>query len=248
LHTKNPHDSGVDAGLRPYRSAGAGEEKKFGGFFCRRSCLVPTLRCWIVFCLSVAILLTATIRGLHPFLALNDPVPDGLLVVEGWEPDYGMEKTIEEFKRNHHERVYVTGGPVEYGTYLTAYKTYAELGAATLMKLGLESNVVQAVPAPRVRQDRTYASAVVLKKWLLDHQIKPTRLQLISEGPHSRRSRMLFQAAMGKDVRVGVISIPSREYDQQHWWRYSSGVRNVIGEGLAYLYARLLFAPPKSDG
>jgi hypothetical protein len=248
LDNKIPNDSRIDAGLQQDRSAGAGEAKRFWGFFCRRSCLVPTLRCWVVFCLAIAILLTVAFRGLHPFLAVNDPVPDGLLVVEGWEPDYGMEKAIEEFKTNHHEKLYVTGGPVDYGRYLTAYKTYAELGAATLMKLGLESNFVQAVPAPRVRQDRTYASAVVLKKWLLEHQIKLTRIQLISEGPHARRSRLLFQQAMGKEVTVGVISVPSQEYDQRHWWRYSSGVRNVIGEGLAYLYARLLFAPPKSDG
>jgi hypothetical protein len=33
------------------------------------------------------------------------------------------------------------------------------------------------------------------------------------------------------------------EFDPDHWWKTSAGVRGVIGEGLAYLYARLLFHP-----
>ena len=203
------------------------------------------MRGCLVFGVIFATLLFVTIHALHPFLAVNDPIQDGMLVVEGWTPDYGMEYVVEMFKRDHYQKVYVTGGPVEYGIHLSAYKTYAQIGAATLMKLGLDSNVVQAVPAPLVRQDRTYTSAVALRKWLLEHGITPSRIQLISDGPHARRSRLLFQKAMRSDVVIGVTSIPLREYDQKHWWRYSAGVRGVIGEGLAYLYARFLFFPPK---
>jgi hypothetical protein len=190
-------------------------------------------------------LLILLVRGLHPFLAVNKPLADGLLVVEGWTPDYGLKIALDEFKRNHYEKLYVTGGPLDSGTYLTPYQTYAHLGAATLVKLGLDTNLVQVVPAPLVRQDRTYTAAVSLRKWLLTHGITPTRIQLISEGPHARRSRLLYQMAMGQRVNVGVTAVPCQEYDEQHWWRYSAGVRNVIGEGLAYLYARLLFFPPK---
>jgi len=97
-----------------------------------------------------------------------------------------------------------------------------------------------------VRQDRTYTSAVTLKRWLLQHGVQPTRIHLITDGPHARRSRLLYQKAMGAGVVIGVTSIPSQAYDQRHWWRYSAGVRNVIGEALAYLYARFLFYPPKT--
>ena len=197
--------------------------------------------------MSFAVLLVVFVRSLHSVLAVNDPIPDGLLVVEGWTPDYGLQKAIEEMKRDHYAKIYVTGGPLEYGTYLTSYQTYAQLGAATLIRLGLDSNLVQAVPAPRVRQDRTYASAVSLRTWLIAHGIQPTRIHLISEGPHSRRSRLLYQMAMGNGVVVGVTSIPGQEYDPKHWWRYSAGVRNIIGEALAYLYARLIFSPHPAD-
>jgi hypothetical protein len=243
----NPRPQDSRSATPPSRlSAELSHEKRLWGLLRRRSCLVPTLRGCVAFGLSFAVLLTVILRFLHPFLALNDPITDGLLVVEGWTPDYGLEVAVDEFERNHYQKIYVTGGPLEYGTHLTAYQTYAQLGAATLVRLGLDSNVVQAVPAPLVRQDRTYISAVSFKKWLIEHGIRPTRVHLMSDGPHARRSRLLYQKAMGDGVVVGVTSIPSKEYDQRHWWRYSAGVRNVIGEGLAYLYARFLFYPSKT--
>jgi UDP-N-acetyl-D-mannosaminuronate dehydrogenase len=36
---------------------------------------------------------------------------------------------------------------------------------------------------------------------------------------------------------------PSPDYDSKHWWRYSDGVREGIGESIAYIYARFFFYP-----
>jgi hypothetical protein len=215
------------------------------GLLCRRSCLVPTLGGWLVLGVAILVVLVSTMRGIHPFLAVNQPIHDGLLVVEGWTPDYGLKLAADTFERDHYDKIYVTGGSLEYGMHLSSYKTYAQLGAATLIKLGLDSNSVQAVPAPRVRQDRTYAAALALKSWWQEHGIAPKRIHLMSVGPHSRRSRLLYQKAMGKDVFIGVTAIPFHEYDPQRWWHYSGGVRIVISESLAYFYARFLFSPPK---
>jgi hypothetical protein len=187
------------------------------------------------------------IHSLYSFLALTAPVSRGVLVVEGWAPDYAMDAAISEFKRNHYDKVYVTGGPLDWGSPLYAYKTYAEGGAATLVKMGLDSNVVQAVPAPGVRQDRTYTSAVILKGWWRDHGLSSVEVHLMTVGPHARRSRLLFCKALGKGFAVGVTAIPTREYDPQHWWRSSAGVRSVSDEALAYLYARLLFKPATKE-
>jgi hypothetical protein len=53
----------------------------------------------------------------------------------------------------------------------------------------------------------------------------------------------MFQKALGRSVTVGVIAIPADDYDEKHWWRYSQGVRGIIDEAIAYVYARLLFYP-----
>jgi hypothetical protein len=215
------------------------------GLLSRRHCLVPTLRGWLLLALSFAALMFVAARELHPFLAVTDPVPGGVLVVEGWAPDYMLEAAIAEFKRNHYARLYVTGIPLQNGAPLSEYKNYAYLGAATVVKLGLSTNEVQAVPTGLTRRDRTYAMALSLKHWWREHDLAPTKANLITGGPHARRSRLLFEKALGKGVTVGVMPIAANDYDEQHWWHSSQGVRVTIGEMLAYGYARLLFYPPQ---
>lgn len=214
------------------------------GLFRCRECLVPTLRGWIVLWLIGAGLVVFAMREIHPFLSVNDPIPGGVLVVEGWLPDYALEETIAQFRRDHSRSLYVTGGSIEHGAPLAQYRSSAELCAATLVRLGLDTDVVQAVPAPKVRRDRTYASAVALKDWLSQHGTVATNINVISMGPHARRTRLLFSKALGNGYRVGVICIEDRGYDPKKWWESSAGVRAVTGETIAYCYARLLFRPP----
>ena len=217
----------------------------FWGLLRRRECLHPTWRGWLLLLLAGLLLATGAVRKAQSFLAVTDPVAGGALVVEGWAPDYALEEAVTEFRRHHYTRLYVVGVPLERGAPLSEYKTYAELGAATLLKLGLDRDNVQAVPTPAVRQDRTYASALALKQWLQQHNAVPAELNLISLGPHARRSRLLFQEAFGRDARVGIIALDDRDYDPAHWWKSSQGVRTVTDELIAYGYARLLFHPGK---
>jgi hypothetical protein len=209
--------------------------------FRRRLCCVPTWRGWLLIALLLILLANLLVRVVHPFLAVNAPVRGSILVVEGWASDAAMQAVIAEFKGNHYEKMFVTGGPLEQGAPLSEYKTYAELGAATLIKLGMPTNALQAVPAPRVNRDRTYTSAVTLRTWFAEHGMSPDKFDLMSGGPHARRSRLLFKKAFGRGVTIGVIALPATEYDPKHWWRSSQGFRVVTGEAIAYAYARLLF-------
>jgi uncharacterized SAM-binding protein YcdF (DUF218 family) len=215
------------------------------GMLRRRQCLMPTLRGGVVLASSLVALAFLAAIELHPFLAVTDPVPGGALVVEGWVPDYMLEAAIAEFKQKPYDRLYVTGIPLQQGAPLSEYKNYADLGAAILIKLGLSTNEVQAVPTGLTRRDRTYASALSLKHWWREHHLAPTRVNIITSGPHARRSRLLFEKALGKSVTVGVIALAANDYDERHWWQSSPGVRITISEALAYAYARLLFYPPK---
>ena len=198
------------------------------------------MRGWAVIVLIGAVMFLFALRQIHPFLAVNDPVSGGAMVVEGWAPDYALESAIAEFRKDHYEKLYVTGGPMERGAPLSEYKTYAELGAATVVKLGLSGDVVQAVPAPWVRRDRTHACAVALRDWLREHGVSPGKVNLITVGPHARRSRLLFQKVLGNDVTMGVTAIPDKDYDPDKWWRSSQGVRVVLSEMIAYVYVRIV--------
>jgi hypothetical protein len=215
------------------------------GLLRRRECLVPTWRGWALLIAGGTLLAIVVLLTAYPFLAANDPQSGGALVLEGWAPDYAIEAAIAELHEHHYDKLYVTGGPLEKGAPLSEYKTYAEFTAATLLKLGLSTNEVQAVPAELVRRDRTYNSAVFLRKWLGEHGGMPAKLTVLTIGAHARRSRLMFEKALGNGVAVGVIAMPDREYDPNHWWRSSAGVRTVVAEMMAYGYARFLFHPPK---
>jgi hypothetical protein len=218
------------------------------GLVRRRECLLPTLRGWILLLLMGLLSVSAGLRIVHPFLAVTDPLPGGVLVVEGWVTDYAFEQAIAEFRKYNSRKLYVTGGPLDRGMPLSEYKTYAELGAATLVRLGLDKNAVQAVPAPWMRQDRTYASAIALRNWLRQHNAMPAQVNVITVGAHARRSRLLFEKAFAGDLRVGIVAIEDRAYDAKRWWTSSNGVRAVFGEMLAYGYARLFFHAPTDPG
>jgi len=219
------------------------QEKIAWGIFRRRQLIVPTWRGWLLLVLVAGGCGFLLVRNAYSFLSVTDSKPGGYLVIEGWAPDYASRQAIEEFSSRPYQKLFTTGGPLENGAPLSDYKTYAELEAATLLKMGVGSNNVQAAPAPRVRQDRTYASAVALKRWLADHNMPSTNVNVVTVGPHARRSRLMFQKAFGKDTSVGVIAVVPFEYNQTDWWRSSQGFRGVTSEFLAYVYAKLLFRP-----
>jgi len=218
---------------------------EFFGLLRRRELLAPTWRGWIVLLLLMVLLAVGLIRSVQPFLALSKPTNGGTLVAEGWVPDYVLRAAIDEFQRHNYDGFYITGGPLERGAPLSKYKTYAELGAQTVVRLGLESSLVDAVPAPDVRRDRTYASAAALKKWLARQNRDVRKLTVISQGAHARRTRLVYQIAFGPGTEIGIIAVPDRAYEAGRWWASSNGVRAVINETVAYLYARLLFRAPK---
>ena len=203
--------------------------------------MVPTARGWLVLLLAAAALALFAARNVHSFLAVTDPVNAELLVVEAWLPDHALEKVIVEFNRKPYSTLYLTGGRIELGFHVSEYKTYPSLAAAILTKLGLKKEVIQEVPALDVPQDRTYASAWALKKWFREHGISPRAVQVVSLGPHARRTRLLFAKALGNDFTVGITAIQGQGYHPDSWWATSAGVRTVICETIAYSYARLFF-------
>lgn len=219
------------------------DNRRCWGLVRSRQVWVPTWKGGLLLLAGLLICGRLLVPRIHDFLAMNKPSQASILVVEGWMTDSCLEDVVKEFHAQAYSQVLVTGGPIEFGAPLSEYKTMAQRGAETLLRMGLSTNQVQAVPSAHVRQDRTYTSALALQAWFRAHGQPPARITLVSQGPHARRSRLLFQMALGKGTTVGVIALPATDYDEATWWRTSSGVRDVIGELLAYFYARVLFRP-----
>ena len=193
---------------------------------------------------STAVLL---LLNTQPFLAETHRVDTNVLVVEGWVHKYAIRSAVEEFNSGSYQRIFTTGGPVVgNGGYVNDYQTSASVGADLLKKFGVPSEAVQMVPSHVTGRDRTYSSALALHNWLQDHSMSVRSFNVLTEDFHARRTRLLYKKAFGRDVRIGIIAIPSPDYDANHWWRYSDGVREAVGESIAYLYARLFFFPSES--
>ncbi|HZS16420.1 MAG TPA: ElyC/SanA/YdcF family protein [Candidatus Udaeobacter sp.] len=203
---------------------------------------------WLILFLAVFLTFYLCLFRIYPFLAITHRVNASVLVVEGWIHEYAIRAASDEFQNNHYERIFTTGGPVEgNGGYINDYQTSASVGADLLKKYGLTDRSVQMVPSRVMDRDRTYGSAIALRNWFRDHNMTVSGIDVVTESLHARRTQLLYQKAFGRDTAVGVIGVPSPDYDPRHWWHYSDGVREVLSESIAYIYARFLFFPSSSQ-
>ena len=180
---------------------------------------------------------------IHPFLAITKPVPSQFLVVEGWMPEYALHACVTEFESHSYEKLFTTGGPTLGRGPTNVFNTMAHAGTCRLQALGLPSKDIQTVPALSSDRDRTYSSALALRDWLRVNHSSVHAVNVMTLDVHARRTRLLYQKALGNRVKVGIISIPSQDYPANDWFHYSEGVKEVISEAGAYVYARFLFHP-----
>jgi uncharacterized SAM-binding protein YcdF (DUF218 family) len=225
-----------------FESTSLPRQRVLGGFLVRR--YRWGLSRWAKILLLILMLAFGLIVlfGAYPYLAVTHRVNADVLVVEGWVHPYAIEAGVEEFKRGSYQRIFTTGGPVVgKGGYINDYQTSASVGADLLKHAGAPAELVQMVPSHVIGRDRTFSAALALRDWLGAQNLHPHAINIVTEGAHARRTRLLYQRALGPNVAVGVISIPSPDFDAKRWWYYSEGVEDVIEEGIGYLYAISLF-------
>ncbi len=170
---------------------------------------------------------------LYPFLARQAPVAAETLVVEGWVSDDLLVQAAGWAESNGVKKIVATGGPIEIGSFLAEWKTYAEMTRARMEALGLGAKFeLAAVPAEKVRRGRTRESARALRA----AGAVAGAFNVASEGPHARRSWRAFRDAFAGQAAVGSVALTPTEYDGTDWWRCSEGVRSVISEAVAYGY------------
>jgi uncharacterized SAM-binding protein YcdF (DUF218 family) len=205
-------------------------------------------RGWLIVFGAALLAFSIFLFRIYPFLAITHRVDAKVLVVEGWVHGYAIRAAMEEFKRGSYKQVFTTGGP-EPGTggYINDYQTEASVGGELLKSAGVPGESLQMVPSRIMDRDRTYGAAVALRNWFREHNVATDKVNVLTEDVHARRTRLLFQKALGNDVAVGIIAVPSPDYDSKRWWRYSQGVKDVVSEAISCFYAKLLFHPSDSS-
>lgn len=182
------------------------------------------------------------ITNIYPFLAVHRPlsVADAL-VVEGWLSDHALDGAIAEFKQGTYRLIIITSCPILHGYYLGDYQDFADLKAATLIKLGLPPSCVISLAVRGVKQHRTMQAALTLHQWLSNNpQQQIQAINIYTIGPHARRTWRLYQRVIPKAIRIGIIAAQPQDFSPHHWWKSSAGARSVISETVGFLYAVLL--------
>lgn len=214
--------------------------------FVKRPVYVPTLLGWLLLLGGLAGLAVVCVGRAYPFLAYENPNDSDVFIIEGWVPDYVLDRSLAPFQEGGLGLLIATGGPLEIGSELVQYGTYAEVTAARLVRMGFPQERVVAVPNDAVDRDRTRASALALREWLAENP-GVDRANLITRGPHARRSFIIFRQVLPPTFELGICAVPPRNYDPERWWASSNGFRTVVSEAIAYTYTRLA-GPRRSKG
>src|SRR5438309_8925275 len=94
---------------------------------------------WILLGIIGAVLIFI-VTSIHSFLAVNNPVGRGILVVEAWIPTQTLAESVSVFNSQHYRYFVVVGGPIQgMGTNSNHATTYVDLAARGLEKLGLDT-------------------------------------------------------------------------------------------------------------
>ena len=217
--------------------------QKLFGTFTRKERWGLSWRGWLLLVSAGLVAACLVFLNIHPFLAVTHRVNTNLLVVEGWIPRYALREAAEEFRTGSYQRIFTTGGPVE-GGYTNDYNTSASVGAEILKKFGVpddrDGSFARNCPRENIQFSGRIARLVTRTQYTRDS------INVLTEDAHARRTRLLYHEAFGKSVTVGIIAVANPDYNSTKWWHYSDGVREVIGESIAYIYARFFFYPSAS--
>jgi hypothetical protein len=86
--------------------------------------------------------------------------------------------------------------------------TTAGMARSKLIRMGMDSTRVIDVSADRAGINRTLTSALEFRKWLSARGKDINGINIISLGPHGRRTWMTYNKILNERYRIGIISIP----------------------------------------
>jgi uncharacterized SAM-binding protein YcdF (DUF218 family) len=87
----------------------------------------------------------------------------------------------------------------------------------------------------RASAKTTFDEAAAVAEYLTAHPAK--RLLLVTEGPHTRRARWIFERVLaGHCPEIYVVSAPTEGFEYAVWWRSKDGFLFVVSE-----YFKLFF-------
>jgi hypothetical protein len=210
--------------------------------------LVRRGECWkltgcatLLLTVSLGMVFWFVVVKVYPFLAITERVLARVLVIEGWMQPSAMKQAAAEFRSGQYNQVLLIQPVFDLKDQYEPGRYCRKWVEALFVQQGVPKEQMATLFPSVAMKDRTYHSALAVKEWLAGHGLTKISINVVTQGPHARRSSLLYQKVFSDCCEVGIIALRSLDYDPAHWWRTSAGVREVIGESIAYLYAKFFF-------
>ncbi len=195
---------------------------------------------------------------LGDFLAVNRPLGEDILVVEGGMPKWVCAQVPSALRSGHYRRLVVLGHPAGasdmnswndvMGTKLESlgYDTSTMVKVEVPFQSTFRSYIISVCAPPFLAVTfrfqltrRTYASALAFSEWLRSSRIAAHSVDVFTGGVHARKSWILYRHAIGGKCRVGIIAAPIA-FNSRYWLLSREGIYQVPRNLVGYLYAKFL--------
>jgi hypothetical protein len=188
---------------------------------------------------GITVGLLFALLSVYDFLAINNPVGEGTLVVEAWIPAHALAESAKVFTSGRYSYLVVVGGPIQGSR---PRSNYDDLAAERLEKLGFDAKKLVKIAVPGASIGHTLASATAVKRWLVNSGNSVCCVDVFTAGAHARKSWIVFRYALGDRYRVGIISGAEVSFDPRIWFFSRKGVQKVVRNLAGYAYYKIYTA------
>ena len=198
---------------------------------------------WIFIIGFNSLLVFFVLRYIATFLVVNKPLQTEILIVDGILPGYGYDSVVKLISDHGYKYVITTGVDMGYTFRSENVFNGAEFSYKILSEKDITNCKLDKAPARNVKRDRTFTSALELKKWFIKNRIYPEKINIISFSCHARRTWIMYKKAFVGFADIGIITIDDNTYDYNKWYKNSKGVRMILSESIGYIYSTVFFHP-----
>jgi hypothetical protein len=173
------------------------------------------------------------------FLSKTDRAPADVLVVEGWVGYDALNFAKDEFEHGGYTLLVTTSG-MTGDRWDKKRWSYAEEAKDRLLRAGISGDRIVSAPPRETDRQRTFEAASAVWRTLNARGVKATAINVLTFGPHARRSQLVYAKVFQPGTRIGVISFVPSGYTATSWWRSSDRSSEFVRETVGYVFELLL--------
>jgi len=178
--------------------------------------------------------------SIYRFLAVNDPIGEGILVVDAWIPERTLAESANIFRSERYRYLIVVGStlPERRGMF-NGPPANVDLAAGRLERLGVDPTKLVRISVRDDPAGRTLGRATAVRQWLDTSGIAACCVDVLTVGVHARKNWIVFQHALGSNYRVGIIAGPEVRYNPKFWFVSRTGIWLVMRNLVGYFHSKL---------